>query len=261
MGNNSRRAVIKLRIAKLKPGKLAAPRAHMRYIQRDGVTLEGERGQLYSKDLDIADGAAFTERCDGDRHQFRIIVSPDDAEQLADLKPFVRDLMTDMEKDLGTNLDWVAVDHFNTGHFHTHIVIRGKDEDGKDLIIARDYITHGIRERASQLLTLELGPEDDFAKTLKLVRQIDPDIERKLRQLGQRDDIQKTMYRAMREAGIDQPAGEFAIFKTNEPNANVIGEGSCDWTDGHDQGQPLPCDRWHRRKSARSGRSTLAASC
>jgi type IV secretory pathway VirD2 relaxase len=133
-------------------------------------------------------------------------------------------LMTDMEKDLGTNLDWVAVDHFNTGHFHTHIVIRGKDDRGKDLIIARDYITHGIRERASQLLTLELGPEDDFAKTLKLVRQIDPDIERKLRQLGQRDDIQKTMYRAMREAGIDQPAGDFAIFKTNEPNTNVIGK-------------------------------------
>jgi type IV secretory pathway VirD2 relaxase len=284
MSNNSRRAVIKVRIAKLKPGKLAAPRAHMRYIQRDGVTLEGEPGQLYSKDLDIADGAAFTERCDGDRHQFRIIVSPDDAEQLADLKPFVRDLMTDMEKDLGTNLDWVAVDHFNTGHFHTHIVIRGKDEDGKDLIIARDYITHGIRERASQLLTLELGPEDDFAKTLKLVRQvehdrftqldrsilkhvdqgylvinsmpppepaihsanmrrlrhlksmglaqemqtgvwqIDPDMERKLRSLGQRDDIMKTMYRSMREAGIDRHAGDFAIFRPDQLNAKVVGK-------------------------------------
>jgi type IV secretory pathway VirD2 relaxase len=284
MGNNSRRAVIKVRIAKLKPGKLAAPRAHMRYVQRDGVTLSGEPGQLYSKDLDIADGAAFTERCDGDRHQFRIIVSPDDAEQLADLKPFVRDLMSDMEKDLDTKLDWMAVDHFNTGHFHTHIVIRGKDENGKDLIIARDYITHGIRERASQLLTLELGPEDDFQKTLKLVRQvehdrftqldrsilkhmdqgylvissmppsepavhaanmrrlrhlknmnlaremqtgvwqIDPDMERKLRSLGQRDDIMKTMYRAMREAGIDRHAGDFAIFRANEPNSKIVGK-------------------------------------
>jgi hypothetical protein len=143
MGNNSRRAVVKVRIAKLKPGKLASPRAHMRYIQRDGVTLRGEPGQLYSKDLDIADGTSFTERCDGDRHQFRIIVSPDDAGQLADLKPFARDLMTQMEQDLGTKLDWVAVDHFNTGHFHTHIVIRGKDWTYPDLVERRlGYLRH-----------------------------------------------------------------------------------------------------------------------
>ena len=175
MGNSSRRAVIKVRIAKLKIGKLTAARAHMRYIQRDGVTLQGEPGQLYDKDMDVADGAAFTERCEGNRHQFRIIVSPDDGEQLADLKPFIRDLMQQVERDLETQLAWVAVDHYNTGHPHTHIVIRGKAEDGKDLIVARDYITHGIRERASQLLTLELGPEDEFQKTLKLVRQIEAD--------------------------------------------------------------------------------------
>jgi hypothetical protein len=40
------------------------------------------------------------------------------------------------EADLGTKLNWVGVDHFDTGHAHSHVVIRGKDEAGKYLIIA-----------------------------------------------------------------------------------------------------------------------------
>jgi type IV secretory pathway VirD2 relaxase len=172
MNKGGRRAVVKVRIAKLKAGKLAAPRAHLRYLQRDGVDRSGKTGKLYGPELDEVDGAAFTDKCDGDRHQFRIIVSPDDGDCLADLKPFVRDLMQDMERDLETKLDWVAVDHYNTGHPHSHIVIRGKAEDGKDLIIAKDYITHGIRARAGEWLTLELGPEDEFEKCIKLAREV-----------------------------------------------------------------------------------------
>jgi type IV secretory pathway VirD2 relaxase len=81
--------------------------------------------------------------------------------------------MQDMERDIETKLDWVAVDHYNTGHPHSHIVIRGKAEDGKDLIMATDYITQGIRVRAGELLTLELGPEDEFEKCIKLAREVD----------------------------------------------------------------------------------------
>ena len=66
--------------------------------------------------------------------------------------------MERVEQDLGTKLDWVAVDHFNTGHPHTHIVVRGVDDKAKDLIIARDYLTSGMRERAAELLDLDLGP-------------------------------------------------------------------------------------------------------
>ncbi len=41
-----RRAIVKARISKLKAGDLGAARAHLRYIQRDGVTPEGEPGQI-----------------------------------------------------------------------------------------------------------------------------------------------------------------------------------------------------------------------
>ena len=106
-----------------------------------------------------------------DPHQFRFIVSPEDSARLADLKPFIRDLLSQMERDLETKLDWVAVDHFNTGHPHTHVVIRGRDDQGRDLVMARDYIAHGVRARAQGLITLELGPETDLERTQKLFNE------------------------------------------------------------------------------------------
>ncbi|MCC8941065.1 hypothetical protein H8A99_32700 [Bradyrhizobium sp. Arg68] len=167
-----RRVVIKARIVRIKSGDTGAVRAHLRYVQRDDITREGEPGELYDASSDNADGKTFTERSAGDRHQFRFIVAPEDSAELADLKPFVRDLMQQMEQDLGIKLDWVAADHFNTGHPHTHIVLRGKDGEGGDLVIARDYIAHGLRSRAAEFITRELGPETEIEAARKLQQEI-----------------------------------------------------------------------------------------
>lgn len=161
-GSRSRRVIVKFRPVTLAGKGLGGARAHLTYIQRDGVTREGEPGELYSAGLDVADGKAFLDRAGGDRHQFRFIVSVEDGDQYPDLKPFIRRLMSQMEKDLGTSLDWVAVDHFNTGHPHTHVVLRGRNDLGDDLVIAREYISHGARERAIGLATLDLGPRTDL---------------------------------------------------------------------------------------------------
>jgi type IV secretory pathway VirD2 relaxase len=158
----SRRVIVKIRPVTLRGKGIGGARAHLRYIQRDGVTREGQPGELYSADRDSADGKAFLERSAGDRHQFRIIVSAEDGSQYQDLKPFVRRLMTQMEQDLGTKLDWVAVDHFNTGHPHTHIIVRGVNDRGNDLVIAPEYISHGARQRAIDMVNLDLGPRTDL---------------------------------------------------------------------------------------------------
>ena len=168
----TRRVIVKARYTRHRPGELGAARAHLRYIQRDGVTQEGHPGKLYDAGSEDADGQVFLERCEHDPHQFRFIISAEDSERLADLKPFVRDLMQQMERDLGTSLDWIAVDHFNTGHPHTHVVVRGRDERGQDLVMARDYIGHGIRARAQDLVTLELGPEMELERITKLTREV-----------------------------------------------------------------------------------------
>ena len=169
----SRRAIVKSRIVKLAGNGGKAALAHLRYIQRDGVTRDGEPGQLYGAEQDRADGRAFLDRADGDRHQFRFIVSAEDGDEYEDLRPLTRRLMAQMEKDLGTTLDWVAVDHYNTGHPHTHVIVRGKDDTGGDLIIAREYIAQGLRERVAELVSLDLGPRTDLEIEHRLRREVE----------------------------------------------------------------------------------------
>ncbi|WP_247067355.1 DUF3363 domain-containing protein [Novacetimonas hansenii] len=172
--SGSRRVIVKSRMVRT-PDRDGRARAHLNYIQRDGTSRDGQRGQLYGPETDRADGDAFLERGQDDRHQFRFIVSPEDAEQMQDLTAFTRDLMTQMGADLGTKLDWVAVNHFNTGHPHVHIVIHGHDDRGEDLVINGDYITQGVRERATELVTLELGPETVLEQRRKLENMVGQD--------------------------------------------------------------------------------------
>src|SRR5216683_1202347 len=170
----ARRVMVKSRSVRA-AGKNGRAAAHLRYIQRDGTSRDGERGRLYSATQDRTDGDAFLDRGKDDRHQFRVIVSPEDGMGLSDLSGFTRDLMSKLEGDLGTKLDWVAVNHFNTGHPHVHVIINGRDELGEDLVINGDYIAHGIRERASELMTLELGPVTAIEQQRKLAAEIDQD--------------------------------------------------------------------------------------
>jgi type IV secretory pathway VirD2 relaxase len=171
----ARRVIVKARVIKLKGVESQAIAAHLRYLQREGVTLDGRRGHAYSASEDEADPKAFTERGREDRHQFRFIVAAEDGVALGDLKPFTRRLMGQMEQDLDTTLDWVAVDHYNTGHPHTHVVVRGVTDEGKILYIAGNYIAHGIRARASDLVTRELGRQSELDVQQKLGQEVDHD--------------------------------------------------------------------------------------
>ena len=234
-----RRVVVKSRIVRLDRAKgMDSARAHFRYIQRDGVTRDGAPGQLYSADQDRADGKAFLERAapgetGGDRHQFRFIVSAEDSQNYEDLKSLTRRLMAQMEQDLGTKLDWVAVDHFNTGHPHTHIVVRGKDERGRDLVIGREYLTQGIRERAAELVSLDLGPRTDMEIADRLRHEIEQErltsIDRRLLRdmddarmvaVAERDPFQQGL-----RAGRLQKLGRLGLADEIEPGRWRLAEG------------------------------------
>ena len=171
----ARRVIVKVSISRLAGKGIAAARAHMRYVQRDGVTREGAPGRLYDAQTDKADGRAFVDRAEagGDVRQFRFIVSPEDGAEYEDLKPLTRRLMAQVEKDLDTKLDWIAADHHDTGHPHTHIIVRGRDDRGRELVIAKDYLTQGLRERAAELVSLDLGPRTDQAIEGRLRREVD----------------------------------------------------------------------------------------
>ncbi|NHO18417.1 relaxase/mobilization nuclease domain-containing protein [Acetobacter oeni] len=184
--SRSRGVVIKARV--VKHGPRAAPLTpHLRYLRREGVTKDGEKAKLFGPDQDEVDPKAFAERCADDRHHFRFIVSPDDAVEMADFKSFTRDLMTQAEHDLGTKLDWAAVDHWNTEHPHIHVIVRGKAQDGEDLVISRDYIREGMRGRAQELVTRELGIRNDIEIRRTVERQVEADRWTQLDRQLQRD--------------------------------------------------------------------------
>jgi hypothetical protein len=110
--------------------------------------------------------------------------------------------MSRMEADLGTRLDWVAVDHWNTDNPHTHLIVRGRDDTGKDLIIAGDYIADGFRHRAAELATEWLGPRTELEIQQTLQREVEQE---------RWTSLDRTL---QREAGED---GRVQIERFNEP--------------------------------------------
>ena len=175
-GLHARTRLVTVKARVVRHSERAAPLAtHVAYLQRDGVTKDGTPGRLFDAEHDEADGRAFAERSADDRHHFRFIVSPENAAEMANLQAFTRDLMTTAEQDLGTRLEWVAVGHHNTEHPHVHLLVRGRTDDGADLVISRDYIREGMRARAQTLVTMELGPRTDLEIRRGLEAQVDAD--------------------------------------------------------------------------------------
>ncbi len=186
-----RRVTVMARIARHKGAQYrAAPLPkHIKYLERDGVSRDGRDASMFDAQTGSADRDAFAGRCEDDRHHFRFIVSPEDAGDMEDLRSFTRELMADAAKDLGTELDWVAVDHWNTDNPHIHVLVRGVASDGADLVIDRGYISEGLRFRAEERVTLELGPRTELDIRTALAREVDAErwtsLDRQLERLGQ----------------------------------------------------------------------------
>lgn len=189
-----RRVLIKMHVQPMAQRGAAIQAQHLRYIQRDSAAREGDEGHLFDGTSDDADAQAFEERGHGDRHQFRMIVSPEDAAELADLKAYTRDLVSVMEHDLETQLDWVAADHHDTGQPHVHVIIAGRRDSGQDLVLPKRYIGHGIRRRAQELVNLELGPVLELDGRKRLARMVRQE---------RYTDLDRQLGRTMRDGKVD----------------------------------------------------------
>lgn len=169
-GAFSRRAVVKARIVKMTAYGQRAAALHLRYIARDGVEKDGTDGRLYGPD-GPAELRDFEAPRAGEKHQFRLILSPEDGAEL-DLTAYARSFMARVEKDTGRPLEWVAVNHYNTDNPHVHIVIRGVDRRGRELRLDRGYVSHGLRAVAQELATNELGPR----RAVEVERQLEREV-------------------------------------------------------------------------------------
>ncbi|MGI9359976.1 MAG: relaxase/mobilization nuclease domain-containing protein [Parasphingorhabdus sp.] len=240
LGRGARGAIIKARVVRYSARSSLG--AHLKYLQRDGVTRDGDNGKLFGDEGRAVDAEIFAERCEDDRHHFRFIVSPDDALEMADLKSFTSDLMNRMEKDFGTRLDWAAVDHWNTGHPHIHVIVRGVGDDGENLVISRDYIRSGMRARASEIITRELGPRTEIDIRRSLEKQVEAerwtDIDRALLRSAGRDGLIDTAPEAGIQPGISHVLKTGRLHKLQHLGlANELAPGQ--WTVSGDAEQVL----------------------
>jgi type IV secretory pathway VirD2 relaxase len=189
MGSSRQRVVVKTHYVKMGGAKaLGRIKAHLSYLQREGVSQDGDRGVLYGADGEER-ASEFLRRCEEDPHQFRFILSPERGEAL-DLTEYTKLWMRQVEQDLGTKLDWVAVNHYNTDNPHVHVLLRGVDGRGEELRIDRAYMSHGMRHRAEELATAELGP-----RTQDQMRE------------ARRNEIEQLRYTSL-DRGLEQRGGE-----------------------------------------------------
>ncbi|MEM6457844.1 MAG: DUF3363 domain-containing protein [Planctomycetota bacterium] len=164
--------------------KSGALGAHTRYLARESASPDGERGVFYDAQREGIEAGPVVKEWVQDRHHFRVIVSPENAADLPDLKAYVREVVRRWEADLDLppgGLEWLAVNHHNTDNPHAHVVIRGSrlypdaardPERRRDLVIARHYIAHGMRDRAREVATEILGPRSDREVRQGLSREL-----------------------------------------------------------------------------------------
>lgn len=172
----SQRVIVKSRIVRHLSAKngLKSLQDHCSYFTRKGVEgIDQKPPEIYNQagSLDAAILDKWLQKAAEDRHHFRLIVSPENSQNL-DLTNYTRDLVAQMESDLGTRLDYLAVNHFNTDTPHAHLIIRGVAEDGKDLVISRDYIANGVRNRAREIANEHLGLRTELEIKNGITREI-----------------------------------------------------------------------------------------
>jgi type IV secretory pathway VirD2 relaxase len=152
----ARRSVVKASFSRNR--RSGAWAAHARYLWRPGAQQELSKGLGFDserKEIDMLATVRTWEK--SDELMWRLIVSPEDADRL-NLRDHVRELVGQMERDLETKLEWIAIDHHNTDDAHVHLLVRGVRDSGRPLEIDREYLRSGIRIRSQEIATRELGP-------------------------------------------------------------------------------------------------------
>jgi type IV secretory pathway VirD2 relaxase len=148
--------------------------AHGRYLARESANPAAEGGFGFGSAGDHVPMVGTLDRWQRQRDAsvFKFILSPEFGERM-DMRQYARELVGSLEKDLGVSLEWVGIDHFNTGHPHVHLAVRGVTGEGQPLRIDPKYIKTTMRLRARQVATMQLGHRTDQDISDAWSRQVD----------------------------------------------------------------------------------------
>ena len=192
-----RRCTVKVSYVRNKgPGQW---QAHGKYLSREGAQQDGEKGHGFSRN---ADEISLSQRLsawqeENDTHLFKVILAPEDPQGPDALRDLTRRFNERIQRQIGRNYEWVAIDHHNTSHPHVHLLIRGKDK----LELEPDLIRRGMRGAVQEILTERLGYRTE--RDIRAARE---------REIGQRRFT--ALDRAILERSTSAPQGYSLVDET-----------------------------------------------
>lgn len=152
---SARRMTVKVSyVRNKKPGQWAK---HGKYLEREGTQKDQSAGAGFDARSDTVDLPATLNawQLSDDPRLFKVVLSPEDGDRL-DLHRYTREYMAKLAPHLSEKpeqLEWAAVAHYNTGHPHVHVLLRGHH----NLQIPRELLQHGMRNLGSEIATEHLG--------------------------------------------------------------------------------------------------------
>lgn len=195
----------------------AKARAHAAYLSREG---QPERTVFYDGEGEGLDGAARAEAwAKSDKRHFRVILSAENGDRLRDLPAYTREVMARAEAALGTKLQWIAADHHDTAHPHTHLIIRGRRANGQDLVIPRDFIKYGFGGIARDVATEWLGQRSRADQRRALDREV---IRHGPTRLDRMIATQLPEDRTVRVASLEAPNGDPSMTRALKDRAREL---------------------------------------
>ncbi len=127
---------------------MASHKLQIDYLSREGTDVDGGRAKLYGTDLEEY-------RKNMVDMNFRIFLSPQSDK--VNLNTLAETFIKKLEQQTGYSFYFQAANHYNTAHPHAHLLINGKDKNGKEVKIPRDIVKTFMRENACDICTEQLG--------------------------------------------------------------------------------------------------------
>jgi len=118
------------------------------YLVKEGKSIDGGKPELYGTDFEEYQNN-MVER------NYRIFLSPQSDK--IDLKDMTEKFIKKLEQQTGYSFYWQAANHYDTAHPHAHLLINGKDKNGKEIEIPRDVVKTFMREYARNICTAQIG--------------------------------------------------------------------------------------------------------
>ena len=119
----------------------ARAKAHVNYIQnRSGPDRDDKPREFFSDERDKIQGREVKQDIDNSERAkvvaHKLILSP--GLQNIDMQRYTREVLREVGREKGLDLDWRAVIHRNTDHDHAHVIVLGKDKNGREVLFDKE---------------------------------------------------------------------------------------------------------------------------